>query len=132
MNINTNECLLYAGSINTDGYGIILSGGKQYRVHRVMYENYTGKNIDGLYSDHLCRVRSCINPDHIEPVDNVTNIMRGEAPSAKNARKTHCNKGHDLTSDNIHVRNNGWRICKACHADWQRAYRAKVKARNIT
>jgi len=127
--INTDECMLFAGSINTDGYGIILANRKQYRAHRVMYESYTGKNIDGLYSDHLCRVRNCINPDHIEPVDNVTNIMRGEAPSAKNARKTHCNKGHELTSDNIHVRNNGWRICKACHATWQRVYRAKVKER---
>ena len=132
MSINTNDCLLFAGSINTDGYGIILANGKQYRAHRVMYENSVGVIPKGLYSDHLCRIRSCINPDHIEMVDNVTNIMRGEAPSAKNARKTHCNKGHELTVDNIHIRKNGWRICKVCHATWMRAYRAKVKARDIT
>lgn len=120
--------MLYAGSVNTDGYGIVLANGKQYRAHRVMYENLVGEIPAGLYIDHLCRVRLCINPDHMEPVGNVTNIMRGEAPSAQNARKTHCSKGHEFTDSNTHYRNNGWRICKQCHAKWMRKYRAKQKS----
>ncbi len=127
--INTQDCWLYAGAINSDGYGIVFDGKKQLRAHRVMYEHLNGEIPDGMYSDHLCRVRACINPIHIELVDNITNIMRGDAPSAQNARKTHCNKGHEFTKETMHVRKNGWRICKECHATWMRAYRAKVKAR---
>lgn len=122
-----SNCWLYAGSINSDGYGIIFDNGKQLRAHRVMYENEVGEIPKGLHIDHLCRTRACINPVHMEVVENVTNIMRGEAPSAQNARKTHCNKGHEFTDSNTHYRKNGWRICKQCHAKWMRQYRAKAK-----
>lgn len=127
--VSTDDCWLFAGSLNTDGYGTIFGDGRSHRAHRVMYENHTGKSLDGFYSDHLCRVRSCINPDHIDPVDNVTNIMRGEAPSAQNARKTHCAKGHPLAPPNLYKSKNGWRICKACHTRFKREYRARLKAK---
>ena len=123
----TTECILFAGSVNTDGYGMLFDEGKQLRAHRVMYESLVGEIPLGKHIDHLCRVRLCINPDHMEPVTNVMNIMRGEAPSAQNARKTHCNEGHEFTDSNTHYRSNGWRICKQCHAKWMREYRAKQK-----
>lgn len=129
--ISTDDCMLYGGSINTDGYGIILANGKQYRAHRIMYENWTKSSLGELYCDHLCRVRSCINPDHIEPVDNVTNIMRGEAPSAQNARKTHCSEGHEFTGRNLRVNKKGWRICRACAAAWQKRNRARRRAMRL-
>ena len=123
----TTECMLFAGSVNTDGYGILFDNGKQLRAHRVVYEHYNGEIPNGLHIDHLCRVRLCTNPDHMEAVTNVTNILRGEAPSAQNARKTHCSEGHEFTDSNTHYRSNGWRICKQCHAKWMREYRAKQK-----
>lgn len=122
-----NDCWLFAGSISSYGYGVIFHKGKQLKAHRVMYEAVKGEIPEGLHIDHLCRVRACINPVHMEVVENVTNIMRGEAPSAQNARKTHCNEGHEFTSSNTHYRRNGWRICKQCHAKWMRQYRAKQK-----
>lgn len=118
-------CWLFAGSIDPKGYGTVFNNGKNLKAHRVMYESEIGEIPDGLIIDHLCRVRACINPAHMEVVDNATNVMRGEAPSAQNARKTHCKKGHELIGENIRLRNNGWRICKVCQSGWQRIYMAK-------
>ncbi|WP_396092344.1 HNH endonuclease, partial [Erwinia amylovora] len=50
---------------------------------------------DGLVLDHLCRVRRCCNPDHLEPVGFVENVRRGDAGKhGFNTGKTHCPKGH--------------------------------------
>ena len=52
--------------------------------------------------DHLCRNPACVNPAHLEPVTNRTNIRRGYGPSGLNARKTHCIKGHEYTPENTY------------------------------
>lgn len=122
-----SECWLHAGSINSDGYGIVFYDGKQLRAHRVMYESEVGLIPDGLHIDHLCRTRVCINPGHMEVVENVTNIMRGEAPSAQNARKTHCSKGHPFDEVNTMYRKNGWRICIECKKEWWQSYKPRRK-----
>ena len=51
---------------------------------------FKGTIPQGLVIDHLCRNKSCVNPAHLEAVTNTENVLRGEAPSAKAARKTHC------------------------------------------
>jgi hypothetical protein len=87
-------------------------------AHRWAYEQYVGPIPAGLTIDHLCRNTLCVNPDHLEPVSNVENIMRGDGPCAQNARKTHCKRGHRLTRDNVYRRTspNGKaaRQCKTC------------------
>lgn len=50
------------------------------RMHRPHVENYVAKYgpvPPGLDLDHLCRIRRCINPDHLEPVTNAVNSRRG-------------------------------------------------------
>lgn len=94
------------------GYGRIGFGGHQYRAHRIAYELLVGPIPDGLVIDHLCRNRGCCNPAHMEPVTFAENILRGEAPSAINARMVRCVNGHEFTA-----RSNGRRICRTCERE---------------
>ena len=56
-------------------------------AHRWAWEQAKGPIPKGLVVDHLCRVRWCCNPDHMELVTNRENILRGISPSADHARK---------------------------------------------
>jgi hypothetical protein len=111
-------CWLWAGAIHKKtGYGGIgrgkRSNWKSLLAHRVSYELLRGPIPAGLQIDHLCRIRHCVNPDHLEAVTAKTNTLRGESVSALNAAKTHCKYGHPLTADNL-TNNLKWRECKAC------------------
>ncbi len=114
-----NSCWEWQGSL-TLGYGLMMIKGKRYVVHRLAYELWKGPIPEGLTLDHLCRNRACVNPDHLEPVSLKENILRGVSPSADNARKTHCPKGHEFTPDNLVADNANRRRCKTCHRERQR------------
>ena len=83
--------------------------GKCIAVHRLVYELFVGSIPVGLTLDHLCRVRHCVNPAHLEPVTLAENTLRGEGPTAVNSRKTHCPKGHPYD-----VMDSGRRRCLVC------------------
>jgi hypothetical protein len=93
----TGECWLWTGSTDEKGYGFFYLGAEKASAHRWMYELIAGPVPDGLVLDHLCRVHHCVRPSHLEPVTNEENILRGEAPTAVNARKTTCPNGHPFT-----------------------------------
>lgn len=116
-------CWLWDAAINGAGYGLINHKGRSYLAHRFSYEHHVGPIPDGTELDHLCRVRNCVNPAHLEPVTRWVNIMRGQSVSAIYARKTHCLRGHEFTPDNTSLRANGSRRCLACHRDNERARR---------
>lgn len=107
-------CWLWTGSLNPGGYAQMSINGRPRHVHRFSYEHFVGPIPAGLQIDHLCRNRSCVNPDHLEPVTQRENIMRGIAISAQNARKTHCKNGHEFTQDNTRTNKRGYRWCKKC------------------
>jgi hypothetical protein len=67
-------CLIWLGKIDKYGYGSVWFNGKQQLAHRVAYETAIGPIPDQL--DHLCRVRCCVNPDHLEPVSGSENMRR--------------------------------------------------------
>ncbi len=86
----------------------------QPQVHRLLYK-LTVENIpDHLTLDHLCRTPACVNPDHLEPVTNRTNILRGVGIAAVNARKTHCPRGHFLAGNNLRKGQGRRRRCAQC------------------
>jgi len=80
-------CWLWTGSLTRGGYAQIRVGGRLVYVHRVSYEMKHGPIPDGLTLDHLCRVRSCANPDHVQPVTHAENMRR--------ARRSVCRQGHE-------------------------------------
>lgn len=121
----SGDCWLWTGALDRNGYGRISTGGRGDPiafVHRVAYELIVGPIPDGLVIDHLCRNRACCNPDHMEPVTDAENKRRGFSPSAVNARKTHCKRGHELSGDNVLVNGTG-RSCRECRRDREREAR---------
>ena len=126
ISIVDSGCWEWTGCKDQKGYGMLSRGGKTHRAHRWVYEAVVSKIGDGLTIDHLCRNRACVNPDHLEPVAVVENVMRGEGVCVQNSRKTHCKNGHALSVDNLVASSHGKRVCKKCHADAVIRYRSRI------
>ena len=127
-----NGCWHWTGAIHPKtGYARFWAAGDRF-AHRWSYEHFVGPIPDGLVVDHLCRVRHCVNPDHMEPVTYRENCLRGVGPSARNAKKRDCDSGHPLIGDNLYICPRGTRKCKQCRRDAKARYRAKLRARGRT
>lgn len=124
IEVNEAGCWVWQKYTTPKGYGRI----GRLRAHRVAFEVFRGTIPAGLEIDHLCRVRNCVNPDHLEPVTGRENIMRSDAPPAINARKTECDKGHPFDNQNARVRPNGRRACRRCDRDRKRHRRDSLLA----
>jgi hypothetical protein len=107
-------CWHWQGALER-GYGSLSVAGKNIRAHRFSYELHVRPIPTGLVIDHLCRVRHCVNPAHLEVVESRENILRGVGATARNHRKTHCSQGHPYDEANTRIRNGGGRDCRACH-----------------
>lgn len=109
-------CFLWFGRIDEDGYGRFRWGATQMmKAHRAAYLLYVGPIPDGLTLDHLCRVRSCVNPRHVEPVTNRENALRGLGQGAHNAKKIMCVHGHEFSPENTYRRpSRPRRDCRIC------------------
>lgn len=128
----TEACWLWTGSNSGKGYGWFKDG-KGTLAHRYSYEHFVGPIPEGLTIDHLCRVRRCVNPDHLEAVTLRENLMRGISPAAQCYRRTSCKYGHEYNETNTQFLDNGWRICRPCNARRLRELRKRRSANaNIT
>ncbi|MGO2411623.1 HNH endonuclease signature motif containing protein [Glutamicibacter arilaitensis] len=119
-------CWLWTGSLHR-GYGRIQNGSVIELAHRHFYRLIVGKIPEGLQIDHLCRVRNCVNPAHLEPVPQKVNVLRGVGISAENKRKTHCLRGHPFEGGNLGIDSHGDRFCKTCKNERQRISRARKR-----
>lgn len=71
-------CWLFDGKWETgNGYGKTYHRGRHTSVHVAVYELIVGDVPPGHILDHLCRVRCCANPFHLEPVTVKVNTDRG-------------------------------------------------------
>ena len=124
---DTGTCWLWTGAKNNKGYGSVgVGGGKSALAHRTIYELLVAPIPEGLTIDHLCMVKACVNPEHLEPVTREENCSR-------QARQiTECAKGHPLSGPNLVTltRPNGnvRRVCRACRAQAMKDLRARQKA----
>lgn len=110
------SCWVFTGCKDHKGYGYFRVGGrsgKNFRLHKWTWEAINGPMPENLQCDHVCRVRACCNPFHIEPVSPKVNTARGIGPGAINARKTHCPYGHEYTPENTRI-TYGRRRCRTC------------------
>ena len=93
--VAAEECWVWTGPLVTAGYGRVSNGrGHGLLAHRVAWEIAFGPIPEGLVIDHLCREKLCVNPNHLDPVTQRINVLRGVGPIAQNAVKTHCVRGH--------------------------------------
>jgi hypothetical protein len=139
-------CHIWTGG-TIKGYGAIrLQNPRRVRrVHLVAYELAHGPVPAGMELDHVCHTgsgctrtddcphRLCANPDHLEPVTHRVNVLRGNSPAARQARRTHCLRGnHPLSGDNLYITSRGGRQCRTCkresNAAGQRRRRAAARA----
>lgn len=106
-------CWLWTGGLGGSGYAHFHPrGGEDVRAHRWAYEQFKGPVSTGLDLDHKCRIRFCVNPDHLEPVTRSVNLSRGEVGRRKQPL---CKRGHRLEGDNIYIDpKRGKRSCATC------------------
>lgn len=134
---NPIGCWEWVGTKNSDGYGMF-SFRKNGRItsngaYKLVYEALVGIVPKGKQLDHLCRNRSCVNPSHLEPVTARENMIRGVNPCAKNARKTHCKRGHEFTKENTRITTDEvgrkGRLCRVCIRENGRIYMRALRAK---
>ena len=118
-------CWIWAAGRFQTGYGnFYLDGGVHY-AHRVAYEIEVGPIPEDFEIDHLCRVRPCVRPSHLEAVTKQENIRRAAL------MRTHCPSGHPYEGDNLTTKTDGSRRCKECHRQQERD-RYRRRTRKIT
>ncbi len=140
MPVTETGCWIWMAPLDKGGYGsfgfydsLKYKTKKQKSVkvkaHIAMYTELVGPIPEGLELDHLCRVRCCVNPAHLEPVTHQENCRRGMAAAVATARskaKTHCPRGHEYTEENTFITNGG-RKCKQCRTLFDRGRGGKKR-----
>lgn len=117
----TEKCWLWTGPTYRNGYGYtrwkINGTWRHILVHRLFYEAHRGPIPDGLEINHRCKVRHCVNPDHLEAVTHAENLLtrnhRGPAPTLV------CRKGHTKAPG---------RSCVLCNREASRLFAARRRA----
>jgi hypothetical protein len=114
----TETCWLWTGHLNRGGYGVFTVGRAPRGAYVFAYVEAFGPIPIGLQIDHLCRVRRCVRPSHLEAVTPRVNSLRSDSAPARYSRRTHCANGHALVEPNLAIRKDGSRKCRRCHADY--------------
>ena len=120
----SGDCWIWLGTYSEDGYGKVWVGGKRWYAHRASYTIFRGPIPQGLTLDHLCRTRSCVNPEHLEPVTSIENTRRG-----MRATRTHCLNGHPFDRVYMRAGKQVQRKCSICSRAYQRAYKRVYRAK---
>ena len=119
VTLDENDCWIWSGYIGDHGYGLAWFDGKTRLVHRLVYRLLVGEP-EGETLDHLCRVRACCRPEHLDPCSRGENTLRGDSIPARNLAKERCPQGHEYS----HADRRGWRKCRTCDNRQQRERRA--------
>ena len=121
-------CWLWTGGKDSDGYAVFKVDGVSVNAHRWYYQIVNGELKSFIHLDHLCRIRHCVNPEHLEPVSNQENLLRGLTFQAFNSQKTHCPRGHEYNSTNTYITKGNTRACRVCQRLHQISYKERKGA----
>jgi hypothetical protein len=118
---------LFGSSWNKKGYGRFWLDGRSREAHRVAHEMYVGEIPDGYDVDHLCRVRCCVNPDHLEAVLPIENFRRGVGALGGKPQER-CRSGkHSMAEHRVFRGKRKSARCGACELERMRRNYAAAK-----
>ena len=115
----SGDCWEWTGGTQSDGYGSLSYDSKPWLAHRIVWTMLVGDIPEGLTIDHLCRNRTCVNPDHLEAVAFTENVRRGANPRYRTVKHHRCVKGHLYAGANIDTRGKTDR-CYPCKLEYDR------------
>ena len=115
-------CWLWIGGLKPDGYARFNT---RKTGHQMSFEHWIGKVPEGKEIDHICNMRCCVNPKHLQAITHKENIAKSGAWEF-NRKKTNCPKGHPYSGDNLYVLGTN-RQCKICRRAYVKAYRLRKK-----
>lgn len=123
VRVEPSGCWLWLAAVNrVTGYGVFKGATKAVNAHRFAYEAFQGPVPEGLQLDHVCRVKRCVNPAHLEVVTASVNTWRHFSLT------THCSEGHPFSGSNLRTTPKGHRRCRACERAWNTTARQKRRA----
>lgn len=135
IELGEGGCWLWNRAVDRYGYARFKANG-EVLGHRFAYLTWRGPIARNLTIDHLCRVRRCVNPEHLQCVSALENTMRGQSFVVANAAKTHCPKGHPydekntfwfITARSASEREQWGRGCRICRRRQQQDYRRRKR-----
>lgn len=128
-------CLVWAGATSA-GYGVTCDRDKpggQARVHRLLYEWFVGPIVHEL--DHLCRVKACASPAHLEDVTPKENRARVPREKKSQQGSTACKAGHLRTPEDTRIMTEStgktWRTCRICERERGRSLNRRRRANRV-
>lgn len=126
LTIEDGQCWIWLGGKTTQGYGNFRENGKPILAHRYSFKLHGFKL--GEQTDHLCRRRMCVNPNHLEAVTIRENTLGGLGKASRALRENKCHRGHELSGENVRIEPcRGGRVCRTCARDYAREWNRKRK-----
>ena len=130
--LRIDGCWIWEGSLDTKGYGQIGLNYKVVKAHQFMIRYILGNKIsEGFCIDHICRVRNCVNPEHLQIVSFRENTLIGFGPAAIAKRRNTCARGHAYTQETTRIDHtksgNSFRVCRLCDRNNSRLKRLRRK-----
>src|ERR1051326_6835589 len=122
-----SKCWNWPGSCDSKGYGLChkkIDGKLERKAYRASYKIFKGNIPHNKEIDHTCNNTSCVNYHHLRLATRKQNVLRGAGPTAVNARKNKCIRGHKFTVKNTRLHKGKYgvqRVCRTCHREKEKA-----------
>mgnify|MGYP001572228155 CR=1 FL=1 len=123
-------CWLWTAGLDRGRYGVFEGAGhsRTRKAHRWAWVLYRGPIPEGMYLDHICRTRCCVNPDHLRAVTPYMSVTENSVNHvAAQAKQTHCLRGHPLSGTNLLPWSFPRRRCRECYEFRRRKYEIRAK-----